>query len=322
VIAEIPCLLSDAPCRFPFAAVYHAKRASARVMLVNGWIYGYAPPSRLDAIERKMFGRDYLRLMDLITVQNDEVRNRLIAEGADPSNVHVTGNTKFDAVVRPLRGPVARRSEALLRGIIDGGRPCVVAGCVTDYEDQLLVLDAFKMVIERNPSALLVLAPRHPENADMMTRLDALLRESRLSHVFRSRIPDTPLGADTQVLVLDTIGELKDFYAASTVSYVGRDHNILEPLTFGKPVTISPGWDATYPSYPVYRLLRGMACVQELLTPSEHATRWTQALAMAVSGGASTSIDGELATLRGASQRNLQLAKRTLLQHGRRAESS
>src|SRR5262249_48789035 len=41
IIAEIPCLLSDAPCRFPFAAVYGAKCAGASVALINGWIYGY-----------------------------------------------------------------------------------------------------------------------------------------------------------------------------------------------------------------------------------------------------------------------------------------
>jgi 3-deoxy-D-manno-octulosonic-acid transferase len=58
--------------------------------------------------------------------------------------VHVTGNSKFDAVVRQDCSPRGKRSEAILRSIIDGGRPCVVAGCVTDDAGQALVLDAFR----------------------------------------------------------------------------------------------------------------------------------------------------------------------------------
>ena len=211
LIAEIPCLLSDAPCRFPFAAVYGAKRAGAPVALINGWIYGYAPLSRLDAIERRMLGRDYLRLMDLITVQNEDVRQRMIGEGAVPARLHVTGNTKFDAVVRQQWSPQGKRSEAILRSIVDGGRPCIVAGCVTDYEDQMMVLDAFGLVVKQVPDALLVLAPRHPENKAMMAKLEAVLTERGWRHLFRSRVAGAPLASDTQILILDTMGEAQGF---------------------------------------------------------------------------------------------------------------
>lgn len=304
LIAEIPCLLSDAPGRFPFATVYGAKQAGAHVVLVNGWLYGYAPPSRLDAIERKLLGRDYLRLMDLVTVQTDEVRDRLVREGADPACVHVTGNTKFDAVSRQEWTPAGKRSEAILRSLVDGGRPCVVAGCVTDFADQVMVLDAFGQVLRSVPDALLVLAPRHPENREMMTGLAEALRERSLRNVCRSGIPDAALGADEQALVLDTMGELKDFYAASTVSYVGRDHNILEPLAFGKPVTISPGWEATFPSFPVYKLLAGHGAVRELPDASALGSEWTRVLSRR-SGAAEDArdLDRVLSALQGASAR-------------------
>jgi 3-deoxy-D-manno-octulosonic-acid transferase len=119
------------------------------------------------------------------------------------------------------------------------------------------------------------------------------------------------------MLVLDTMGELRDFYAASTVSFVGRDHNILEPLTFGKPVTITPGWEATFPSYPVYLLLRGTDSVQELDGPADHAHAWIQALS---GSGApdriAKRIDDDLARLRGASARNLELMRAMLVRSG------
>src|SRR6185312_3116978 len=39
VVAEIPCLPSDAPCRFSFAFVFEAKRRRAPAILINGWLY-------------------------------------------------------------------------------------------------------------------------------------------------------------------------------------------------------------------------------------------------------------------------------------------
>lgn len=60
IVAEIPCWPSDAPCRFSFAFLRAAQRAGARIALVNAWLYRYPPPSRMDAIERRLFQRDYL----------------------------------------------------------------------------------------------------------------------------------------------------------------------------------------------------------------------------------------------------------------------
>src|SRR6266852_5992653 len=57
IVAEIPSRLSDAPCRFPFAFAYEAKRAGAAVCLINGWLYGEEPASRIDRLERSWFRR-------------------------------------------------------------------------------------------------------------------------------------------------------------------------------------------------------------------------------------------------------------------------
>src|SRR5262245_15732333 len=84
LLAEIPCLLSEAPCRFPFAAVLEAKRHGALACLVNGWLYGQRPSSRLDAVEKALFDRDYLQLFDALAVQTQEVRRTLIGAGAPP----------------------------------------------------------------------------------------------------------------------------------------------------------------------------------------------------------------------------------------------
>ena len=278
MIAEMPCLLSDAPGRFPFAVVYELKRRGVPVCLVNGWLYRSVPASRMDAIEKRLFDRDYVRLIDVTLVQNDDIRAELLAHGADPVRVVTTGNIKFDGIDRTAWSAARAKDPAMLQAIAATGRPCIVAGCVTNLPDQEAILDAFRATLAAVPDALLVLAPRHPEVVERMQKLDAFLRERSLSYAFKSRLGGAGSMPGTQVLVLDTMGELKDFYALATLTYVGPNHNVLEPLAFDKPVFVLPGWEPGYPSFPVYRLLLEQDAIIEVSGTAQLATAWIEFL--------------------------------------------
>lgn len=279
VVAEIPCMPSDAPCRFSFAFMHEAKRAGAPAFLVNGWLYHYKPACRLDAIERLLFLRDYLRAFDVLCVQNDDARRRLIAAGAPAERIAVAGNIKFDSMHRTRWTIDEARSPLLLGALLASRRPVIVAGCVTNLDEQQMVLDAFGAVRARHPDALLVLAPRHPEVGERMRALRELLVGRGLAACFRSAIEDGPLAVRTDCLVLDTMGDLRDFYAAATVAHVGVDHNVLEPLAFGKPVTVARGWEATYPSYPVYRMLSDENALLEAGDADALGNHWQHVIA-------------------------------------------
>ncbi len=298
VVAEIPCLPHDAPCRFSFAFVVEAKRHGASTLLVNGWLYHYRPASRMDAIERALFLRDYLRAFDVLCVQTEESRDALIGLGAPPARVSVAGNIKFDSMQRVEWRAADARSPRLLGALLGSNRPTVVAGCVTSEHEQQLVLDAFCELLRRRPDALLVLAPRHPEVGASMQALCELLARLVLEVRFRSAIADAPLGADVHCLVLDTMGDLRDFYAAGSVAHVGVDHNVLEPLGFGKPVTVIPGWEPTYPSYPVYRMLSDAGGLFETHDAAELGGYWQRVVASPAADG--TAFAPARAALEGA----------------------
>ena len=255
MLAEIPCLLSDAPCRLPFSFALEAKRRGAALCLVNGWLYQQRPASRMDLIEKRLFERDYLRLFDVITVQNEEIRKALVEAGARAELTFVTGNVKFDALADAPWDIAHAKSADLLDSIARSGRPVLVAGCVTNVAEQRLVLDAFLALRALPCKPLLVLAPRYPDNVERMNILGQLLSERGYRFVFRSKIDEARVDDALQCLVIDTLGELKDFYAVSTVSYVGLNKNVLEPLAFGKPVLVTPGWDPIRPGYDVYQLM-------------------------------------------------------------------
>jgi 3-deoxy-D-manno-octulosonic-acid transferase len=309
LVAEIPCWPSDAPCRFSFAFLLEAQRHGATLALLNGWLYHYTPSSRMDSLERHWFQRAFVRAFDAIGVQTEETRQHLLAAGASAERLHVTGNVKFDAMQRHDWTPAAAaRSPRLLTALLQTGRPTVVAGCVTDFAEQEMLLDAFVALRRQHADALLILAPRHPEVRERMEQLRGYLAQRALPAVFRSAISDGELADGTACLVLDTMGELRDFYAAATVAHVGVDHNVLEPLSFGKPVSVGTGWNATYPSYPVYQMLHEAAALTEVTSADDLAASWQTLLRDPVLyRERSAQVDHILVSARGAVARHLAM---------------
>jgi len=96
----------------------------------------------------------------------------------------------------------------------------------------------------------MVLAPRHPERFEEVARL--LENEDR-KFVRRTSVDgaevDRALG-DSEILLLNTIGELAGIYQLADVAFVGGSlvatggHNPLEPAFWGKPVVFGAHMDA------------------------------------------------------------------------------
>ena len=291
VVAEIPLLPSDAPCRCSAALLLAARRSGAPLVAVNGWLYGYAPSCRMDAIERRWFAGPLLRQFDALCVQTAAVAQQLQAAGAAPQRLHVTGNLKFDALRQPVAWqPRQARSPALVGALASAGRPLVVAGSMTRSDEQATVVEAYAALRRQHPQALLVLALRHPEVPANLTEVDSQLAAHDLPAVRRTVHGDRPLPDTVACLVLDTIGELRDFYALAAVAHVGVDHNVLEPLTHGKPTSTLPGWEATYPSFPVYTALADAGALLLAQGAAELQAHWQQALQDHAAGRTAASV--------------------------------
>lgn len=162
---------------------------------------------------------------------------RLHALGAPPERVQVTGSIKFE-----LRLPASLREagEVLRRALGADRRVWIAASTHAGEEEQ--VLAAHRRLRARFDDALLVLVPRHPERFAPVARLT---RRAGFRSRLRSEQGGT-LGADVEVLVGDSMGELMLFFAASDVAFVGGSlvpvggHNILEPAALGVPVITGP----------------------------------------------------------------------------------
>jgi 3-deoxy-D-manno-octulosonic-acid transferase len=189
------------------------------------------------------FFRRVLANIDRCCMQSEAAARRIIALGADPSRVRVTGSLKFDSLDWPGIGPHGQSRDRVLRFFsrIPDSRPVVMAASTLRGEDRAAV-EAFRRVQARWPQALLILAPRHPERFDEAAKLvaDEGLRVERRTALTVDSSPKS------DVVVLDTIGELARLYQIATVVFVGGSlvdaggHNILEPAVFGRPIVFGP----------------------------------------------------------------------------------
>lgn len=175
--------------------------------------------------------------VDGFAVQGQADARRLIALGAAPAKVRVTGSIKFEVELSASVTEVAR----VLRREWGQNRPVWIAGSIHESEDEL-VLDAFEGLLKRHPDLLMVIVPRHPERFAAVARL---CRRRNLRFVRRSDDAG-PVKNDTRVYIGDTMGELGLMYAASDIAFVGGSmirgggHNILEPCALGLPVLFGP----------------------------------------------------------------------------------
>jgi len=200
----------------------------------------------------------------LIAARGAEDAERFIALGAPATRVEALGNLKFDLE----RSPQTLARGQAWRTWLGADRPVWIAASTHPGEEEQ-VLAAHRLLLQRQPSALLVLAPRHPERTTAVAELAQaqgwrVLRRSALATAPALPTPDQPAPGERSVLVVDTLGELMDFYAAGDIAYVGGSlvpnggHNPLEPLVFGRPVLSGP---QVFNFREVYAELQALAAV-------------------------------------------------------------
>ncbi len=181
--------------------------------------------------------RPMLEEMSLIAAQTETEAERFRQLGARPDCVEVTGSIKFDLTIDPQLLINARELRAQWQTL---ERPVWIAASTHEGEDAV-VLAAHRQLLASYPNALLILVPRHPERFNSVFELC----QSQGFETLR-RSTATPVNAQTQVLLGDTMGELLFLYALADSAFVGGSlvanggHNLLEPAALSKPVLSGP----------------------------------------------------------------------------------
>ena len=193
--------------------------------VINGRI---SPHSYRNYVKVKRLFKRVFAYTDLFCMQSEADAERIQEIGAPPERVMVTGNLKFDQKI-----PVVQSSPVA----IPAGHKVITAGSTHNGEEAAL-LNVFARLRKKIPNLILIIAPRHPERFD---DVDRLINEAGYTCQRRTGLR----GEVKDVLLLDTIGELRSFYSICDIAFVGGSlvkvggHNLLEPAAMKKPVIFS-----------------------------------------------------------------------------------
>ncbi|MFN5950877.1 MAG: 3-deoxy-D-manno-octulosonic acid transferase, partial [Pirellulaceae bacterium] len=112
----------------------------------------------------------------------------------------------------------------------------------TQSPEESICLEAYRKVLDSFPELKMILVPRHPERFDEVAEQ---LEQSGFAVYRRSRMSDQ-IPADWQILLGDTLGELRWWWGLADLGFVGGSfgnrggQNMIEPAGYGVCVSFGP----------------------------------------------------------------------------------
>lgn len=218
-----------------------ARRMGIPTVMVNGRI---SDRSLAGYLRLGWFFRPVLADFSWFCMQTAEDARRIVAMGAPAERVEVTRNLKYDLPVCAIS--TAEREESRKSFHLSPDSAVVTAGSTHPGEDEILI-SCYRRLCAAGSRFILILVPRHPERAPVVAEL---LQREKVAFSLRSDIGNRSVQfSPGEVLLVDTVGELLQFYALSDIVFVGGSlvptggHNILEPASLRVPVVFGPHMD-------------------------------------------------------------------------------
>ncbi|PYK38539.1 MAG: hypothetical protein DME49_07490 [Verrucomicrobia bacterium] len=228
-IQPVKIVLVEAEVWPNLAAAVHAR--SIPLALVNARL---SPRSEKRFRRFRFFVAPTFRLLDLVCVQEAADVDRWTAIGVLRENIHVVGSIKYDP--EDIHVDLTVPEKVLAECKIDNHRPIILGGSTHAGEEEILG-KIFRELRTEFASLFLIIAPRHAERAREIHRA---YQELGLHVVLGSRLSTANPPIDC--LVLDSTGELRNWYTVATVVFIGKSltarggQNPAEAIIAGKPV--------------------------------------------------------------------------------------
>jgi 3-deoxy-D-manno-octulosonic-acid transferase len=214
-------------------------RRGIPVVLFNGRLTersfrGYAMAGRVVS--------DMFRRGARLCVQTDAYAHRFRRLGVDPARISVVANLKYDTADSAVPAGAAKLAADV--GLREGDA-LIVAGSTGPTEEEAL-LSAYRTLRTRLPGTpvRLAIVPRHPHRFDEVAELVARMG---FPLVRRSRPGEVPAAtAEPPVILGDTMGELRSFYALCRAAFLGRSlikaggSDMTEAAALGRPTLFGP----------------------------------------------------------------------------------
>ena len=221
--------------------LYITKRRGTKVVLANGRI---SDGTYRRYLLLKPFISGLLGQIDLIFPKSYDEERKFLMLGVSQKKIKMLGSLKSDN-----SQPEAMSKEILN---IPQDKKVVVAGSIRKGEEEIII-KVLKNLQKTFKNIYFVIAPRHLNRVG-----DIEIRLQKEDLIYRKRTENGVYKGEN-VLILDTIGELREVYSIANVAFVGGTllpyggHNLIEPAVFGVPILFGPHVNNT------------KKCAQELL---------------------------------------------------------
>ena len=195
-----------------------AQKRGAKTLLINARMSDRSFPKYQKI---GWFYRQIFKHIDEVYAQTQVDKERLEMLGA--SNVMITGNIKLSQL--PQVTKTFQKPSALL-----------ICGASTHEGEERLILDAFADFKNEQKDAKLLLVPRHPERFDKVaSQVGSFANKTGFTSQRFSEQEDF----ESDIIVVDKLGELVNLYAISDIVILGGafeaigGHNAAEAAQFG-----------------------------------------------------------------------------------------
>ncbi|MEK6734728.1 MAG: 3-deoxy-D-manno-octulosonic acid transferase [Pseudomonadota bacterium] len=171
-----------------------------------------------------------LSKFDLITAQSIETKNYLEKLGA--RNIHYFGNLKYLANNFNYDEVELKNIKSQIKN-----RVVIMAASTHSGEEEMFIALS-KNLKENYPKLLIIIAPRHPTRSEAVIKLMEGVN-------FVTRSSKNPIKNDTEIFLLDTIGEFGLFFRLTDIVCMGGSwkriaHSFIEPAKLGNLIIFGP----------------------------------------------------------------------------------
>lgn len=190
-------------------------RLSHKTLSANAWV--------------RQLLRATLAKVSAIYARSSRDAESYILLGADEKKVKAAGNLKATTILSPPKTE---------ENIVPSDRDYVLLAS-THEDEESQIYEVWKKMQRKE---LLLIAPRHPE------RRSSILKQLSSKNI-AVRSKNQPITADTEVYLLDTVGELKNYFSRASVVIMGGSfvpvggHNVMEPASRNSAIITGPYMD-------------------------------------------------------------------------------
>ncbi|HOV21450.1 MAG TPA: glycosyltransferase N-terminal domain-containing protein [bacterium] len=204
-----------------------SKRKNIPVVMINGRL---SPKSFRRYKKLKFLTKRILPHFEKIAMRSESEKRKIISLGAKKEKIRICGSMKFDLAYQMGQTINSDEFKKSLNLGID--KKIIVFGSIHPEEEEE-ICKISKEIIENYPEWDVIIAPRFLDRSKIFN----VLTEMKLPYVKRTEIRE-----NFRILVVDTYGELNNFYSICEFAFVGGSlnrwggQNPIEPIAFKKVV--------------------------------------------------------------------------------------